>query len=67
MRCRVCSETCPEKLEQISECTRLGRMVVRPESAELAVEPDAVQILQAALEMRIAFNVIEQIASLRLR
>ena len=45
---------------------RLGGMVMRPERAELAVEPDAVQVFEAALEMRIALDVVEDVARLRL-
>ena len=40
-------------------------MVMAPERAKLTVEPDAVQVFKAALEMRIAFDVIEDVPGLR--
>ncbi len=41
-------------------------MVMRPERLELAIEPDAVEVFEAALEMWITFDVVEQVARLRL-
>ena len=65
-RVRISREASTEELQQIRECARLGGMVMRPERLELAIEPDAVEVFEAALEMWITFDVVEQVARLRL-
>jgi hypothetical protein len=56
-----------EEREQFGKCLCLGGMVMAPERAKLTVEPDAMQVFEAALEMRVTFDVIEDVARLRLR
>src|SRR5690606_38907966 len=58
-------EPLPEKLQKVRQSPRFGAVIMRPESLGLAVEPDAVEIFEAAFVMRIALDIVEKIARLR--
>ena len=40
-------------------------MIMAPEGPKLAIEPDAMQVFQTAFVMRIALDVVEDVARLR--
>ncbi len=54
-----------KKRQQVGQCPRFCVVVMGPERLELPVEPDAVQVFEAALVVWIAFDVVEQVARLR--
>ena len=56
-----------QKLHQLGKRLGLGLAVMGPERLELSVEPEAVEVFETAVDMRIALHVVEQIAAVRFR
>lgn len=52
----------PEKGQQVFQRFRLGGMVMGPEGPKLSIVPDAVEIFEATLVMRITFDIVEKVA-----
>ena len=64
---RMAFKAAAQELHQFRKRLGLGLAVMGPERLELPVEPEAVEVFEAAVEMRIALYVVEQIAPVRLR
>ena len=66
-RLRIYLEPGTQPVEQPRQSGFFLGMIMRPDCKEFTVEPESVQVFEAAFEMRISLDVVEHVARLWLR